>query len=128
MREGIHYEVDHRKRTVGVKEEGVEFVENQLGIENLYAPENSQLVSYLNNAIKAKELFTKDKDYIVSKGEVLIVDDFTGRVLEGRRYNEGMHQAIEAKEGVEIKNENQTLATITPVSYTHLTLPTTPYV
>ena len=113
MREGIHYEVDHRKRTVGVKEEGVEFVENQLGIENLYAPENSQLVSYLNNAIKAKELFTKDKDYIVSKGEVLIVDDFTGRVLEGRRYNEGMHQAIEAKEGVEIKNENQTLATIT---------------
>ena len=120
MREGIHYEVDHRKRTVGVKEEGVEFVENQLGIENLYAPENSQLVSYLNNAIKAKELFTKDKDYIVSKGEVLIVDDFTGRVLEGRRYNEGMHQAIEAKEGVEIKNENQTLATITLQNYFRL--------
>ena len=119
-REGIHYEVDHRKRTVGVKEEGVEFVENQLGIENLYAPENSQLVSYLNNAIKAKELFTKDKDYIVSKGEVLIVDDFTGRVLEGRRYNEGMHQAIEAKEGVEIKNENQTLATITLQNYFRL--------
>ena len=120
MREGIHYEVDHRKRTVGVKEEGVEFVENQLGIENLYAPENSQLVSYLNNAIKAKELFTKDKDSIVSKGEVLIVDDFTGRVLEGRRYNEGMHQAIEAKEGVEIKNENQTLATITLQNYFRL--------
>ena len=120
MREGIHYEVDHRKRTVGVKEEGVEFVENQLGIENLYAPENSQLVSYLNNAIKAKELFTKDKDYIVSKGEVLIVDDFTGRVLEGRRYNEGMHQAIEAKEGVEIKNENHTLATITLQNYFRL--------
>ena len=120
MREGIHYEVDHRKRTVGVKEEGVEFVENQLGIENLYAPENSQLVSYLNNAIKAKELFTKDKDYIVSKGEVLIVDDFTGRVLEGRRYNEGMHQALEAKEGVEIKNENQTLATITLQNYFRL--------
>ena len=120
MREGIHYEVDHRKRTVGVKEEGVEFVENQLGIENLYAPENSQLVSYLNNAIKAKELFTKDKDYIVSKGEGLIVDDFTGRVLEGRRYNEGMHQAIEAKEGVEIKNENQTLATITLQNYFRL--------
>ena len=120
MREGIHYEVDHRKRTVGVKEEGVEFVENQRGIENLYAPENSQLVSYLNNAIKAKELFTKDKDYIVSKGEVLIVDDFTGRVLEGRRYNEGMHQAIEAKEGVEIKNENQTLATITLQNYFRL--------
>src|SRR5699024_9433351 len=79
----------------------------------LYAPEHSQLVSYLNNALKAKELFTRDKDYIVRDGEVLIVDGFTGRVLAGRRYNEGMHQAIEAKEGVEIKNENQTLATVT---------------
>ncbi len=120
MREGIHYEVDHRKRTIGVKESGVAFVEDQIGIENLYAPENSQLVSYLNNAIKAKELFTRDKDYIVRGGEVLIVDDFTGRVLEGRRYNEGMHQAIEAKENVEIKNENQTLATITLQNYFRL--------
>lgn len=90
LKADIHYEVDHRKRTVGVREEGVSFVENQLGIENLYAPEHSQLVSYLNNAIKAKELFTRDKDYIVRKGEVMIVDDFTGRVLEGRRYNEGI--------------------------------------
>ena len=109
----IHYEVDPKKKTVGVKEEGVEFVEDQLGIDNLYSPEHSQLVSYLNNAIKAKELFTRDKDYIVRKGEVVIVDEFTGRILDGRRYNEGMHQAIEAKEGVEIKNENQTLATVT---------------
>ena len=113
MRAGIHYEVDIKKRTVGVLEEGVEYVEDQLGIDNLYAPEHSQLVSYLNNALKAKELFTRDKDYIVRDGEVLIVDGFTGRVLAGRRYNEGMHQAIEAKEGVEIKNENQTLATVT---------------
>ena len=113
MREGIHYEVDHKKRTIGVLEEGVEYVEDQLGIDNLYAPEHSQLVSYLNNALKAKELFTRDKDYIVRNGEVMIVDGFTGRVLAGRRYNEGMHQAIEAKEQVEIKNENQTLATVT---------------
>ena len=113
MRAGIHYEVDIKKRTIGVLEEGVEYVEDQLGIDNLYAPEHSQLVSYLNNALKAKELFTRDKDYIVRDGEVLIVDGFTGRILAGRRYNEGMHQAIEAKEGVEIKNENQTLATVT---------------
>ncbi|WP_293770920.1 preprotein translocase subunit SecA [uncultured Corynebacterium sp.] len=120
MREGIHYEVDHKKRTIGVLEEGVEFVEDQLGIDNLYAPEHSQLVSYLNNAIKAKELFERDKDYIVRGGEVLIVDSFTGRVLAGRRYNEGMHQAIEAKENVEIKNENQTLATVTLQNYFRL--------
>ena len=120
MREGIHYEVDHRKRTVGITEEGVEFVEDQLGIDNLYAPEHSQLVSYLNNAIKAKELFERDKDYIIRQGEVLIVDSFTGRVLPGRRYNEGMHQAIEAKENVEIKNENQTLATVTLQNYFRL--------
>lgn len=120
MREGIHYEVDHKKRTIGVQEEGVEFVEDQLGIDNLYAPEHSQLVSYLNNALKAKELFVRDKDYIVRGGEVLIVDSFTGRVLAGRRYNEGMHQAIEAKENVEIKNENQTLATVTLQNYFRL--------
>nr|WP_255711298.1 MULTISPECIES: preprotein translocase subunit SecA [unclassified Corynebacterium] len=120
MREGIHYEVDQRKRTVGISEEGVEFVEDQLGIDNLYAPEHSQLVSYLNNAIKAKELFERDKDYIIRQGEVMIVDGFTGRVLAGRRYNEGMHQAIEAKEQVEIKNENQTLATVTLQNYFRL--------
>ncbi|KAA1034440.1 preprotein translocase subunit SecA [Pseudonocardia sp. EV170527-09] len=109
----IHYEVDERKRTVGITEEGVALIEDQLGIDNLYESANTPLVGYLNNAVKAKELFKKDKDYIVNDGEVLIVDEFTGRVLAGRRYNEGMHQAIEAKEGVEIKPENQTLATIT---------------
>ncbi|MDU7503364.1 MAG: preprotein translocase subunit SecA, partial [Corynebacterium kroppenstedtii] len=120
LKRDIHYEVDERKRTVGIREEGVELVEDQLGIDNLYAPQNSQLVGYLNNAIKAKELFVRDKDYIVRNGEVLIVDEFTGRVLSGRRYNEGMHQAIEAKEGVEIQAENQTLATITLQNYFRL--------
>jgi preprotein translocase subunit SecA len=117
MQKDVHYEVDLRKRTIGVHEKGVEFVEDQLGIDNLYEAANSPLVSYLNNALKAKELFNRDKDYIVRDGEVLIVDEFTGRVLIGRRYNEGMHQAIEAKEHVEIKAENQTLATITLQNY-----------
>ncbi|AVM64772.1 preprotein translocase subunit SecA [Dietzia cinnamea] len=120
LEEGTHYEVDRKKRTIGVTEQGVEFVEDQLGIENLYEAANSPLVSYLNNSIKAKELFTKDKDYIVRDGDVIIVDEFTGRVLDGRRYNEGMHQAIEAKERVEIKAENQTLATITLQNYFRL--------
>ena len=120
MEKDVHYEVDLRKRTVGVHEKGVEFVEDQLGIDNLYEAANSPLVSYLNNALKAKELFNRDKDYIVRDGEVLIVDEFTGRVLYGRRYNEGMHQAIEAKEHVEIKAENQTLATITLQNYFRL--------
>ena len=120
MKKDAHYEVDIRKRTIGVHEVGVEFVEDQLGIDNLYEAANSPLVSYLNNAIKAKELFERDKDYIVRDGEVLIVDEFTGRVLVGRRYNEGMHQAIEAKEHVEIKAENQTLATITLQNYFRL--------
>ena len=120
MTRDIHYEIDERKKTVGIKEEGVEFVEDHLGIENLYAPEHSQLVRYLNNSIKAKELFTRDKDYIVRNGEVVIVDEFTGRILDGRRYNEGIHQAIEAKENVEIKNENQTLATVTLQNYFRL--------
>ncbi|MQA10094.1 MAG: preprotein translocase subunit SecA [Pseudonocardiaceae bacterium] len=113
MKRDTHYEVDERKRTIGVTELGVSLIEDQLGIENLYEAANTPLVGYLNNAIKAKELYTNDKDYIVRNGEVLIVDEFTGRVLAGRRYNEGMHQAIEAKEAVEIKAENQTLATIT---------------
>jgi preprotein translocase subunit SecA len=109
----VDYEVDEKKRTVGILERGVERVEDFLGIENLYESENTPLVGYLNNAIKAKELFKVDKDYVVMSGEVLIVDEHTGRILAGRRYNEGMHQAIEAKEGVEVKQENQTLATIT---------------
>ncbi|MGH3575323.1 MAG: preprotein translocase subunit SecA, partial [Pseudonocardiaceae bacterium] len=120
LKRDVHYEVDERKRTVGVSEEGVALVEDQLGIENLYEAANTPLVGYLNNALKVKELFTKDKDYIVRDGEVLIVDEFTGRVLHGRRYNEGMHQAIEAKEQVEIKAENQTLATITLQNYFRL--------
>ncbi len=116
----VHYEVDERKRTVGVTEEGVSLVEDQLGIENLYEAANTPLVGYLNNALKVKELYKKDKDYIVRDGQVLIVDEFTGRVLHGRRYNEGMHQAIEAKEGVEVQAENQTLATITLQNYFRL--------
>ncbi len=107
------YEVDEKKRTVGVLEPGVQRVEDYLGIDNLYESVNTPLVGYLNNAIKVKELFKKDKEYVVMNGEVLIVDEHTGRILPGRRFNEGMHQAIEAKEGVEIKQENQTLATIT---------------
>ncbi|MEU4404640.1 preprotein translocase subunit SecA [Streptosporangium sp. NPDC023963] len=114
------YAVDEKKRTVGIFESGVEKVEDWLGIENLYKPEHTHLVGFLNNALKAKELYKKDKDYIVVDGEVLIVDEFTGRVLHGRRYNEGMHQAIEAKEGVKIKDENQTLATITLQNYFRL--------
>ncbi|GAA4473253.1 preprotein translocase subunit SecA [Rhodococcus olei] len=120
LKRDVHYEVDIKKRTVGVHESGVEFVEDQLGIENLYEAANSPLVSYLNNSIKAKELYQRDKDYIVRDGEVIIVDEFTGRILVGRRYNEGMHQAIEAKEKVEIKAENQTLATITLQNYFRL--------
>ncbi|HET9079106.1 MAG TPA: preprotein translocase subunit SecA, partial [Trebonia sp.] len=92
------YEVDEKKKTIGILESGVEKVEDWLGIDNLYDPVNTPLVSFLNNAIKAKELFKRDKDYVVMNGEVLIVDEFTGRILHGRRYNEGMHQAIEAKE------------------------------
>ncbi|WP_425301735.1 preprotein translocase subunit SecA [Nocardia farcinica] len=120
LKKDVHYEVDIKKRTIGVHEAGVEFVEDQLGIDNLYEAANSPLVSYLNNAIKAKELYQRDKDYIVRDGEVIIVDEFTGRILVGRRYNEGMHQAIEAKEGVEIQPENQTLATITLQNYFRL--------
>src|SRR5215475_12773793 len=115
------YEVDEAKRTVAINERGVARVEDRLGVENLYESANTPLVGYLNNALKAKELYKRDKDYIVSDdGEVLIVDEFTGRILHGRRYNEGMHQAIEAKEGVEIKQENQTLATITLQNYFRL--------
>ena len=110
---GEDYEVDEKKRTVGILESGVEKVENWLGIGNLYESVNTPLVGYLNNAIKALSLFKKDKDYVVMNGEVMIVDEHTGRILSGRRYNDGMHQAIEAKEGVAIQNENQTLATIT---------------
>ena len=116
----VDYEVDEKKRTVAITESGVEIVEDQLGIDNLYEAVNTPLVGYLNNALKARELYRRDKEYVVMNGEVLIVDEHTGRVLAGRRYNEGMHQAIEAKEGVKIKDENQTLATITLQNYFRL--------
>ena len=116
----VDYEVDEKKKTIGVLEAGIDHVEDQLGVENLYEAANTPLIGFLNNSIRAKELFHKDKDYIVTDGEVLIVDEHTGRVLLGRRYNDGMHQAIEAKEGVEIQAENQTLATITLQNYFRL--------
>lgn len=120
MRRDTDYEVDEKKRNVGILEPGIDKIEDLLGIDSLYESANTPLIGYLNNAIKAKELFHRDKDYIVKGGEVLIVDEHTGRVLPGRRYNEGMHQAIEAKEGVHIKAENQTLATITLQNYFRL--------
>ncbi|AJM77999.1 preprotein translocase subunit SecA [Rathayibacter toxicus] len=117
---GEDFEVDEKKRTVGVLEPGIEKVEDYLGIDNLYESVNTPLISFLNNAIKARALFKKDKDYVVLNGEVLIVDEHTGRILAGRRYNEGVHQAIEAKEGVQVKAENQTLATVTLQNYFRL--------
>ena len=115
-----HYEVDEKKRTVGILESGVTKVEEFLRIENLYESVNTPMIGYLNNAIRAKELFKRDKDYVVMNGELLIVDEHTGRMLSGRRYSEGLHQALEAKEKVEIKDENQTLATITLQNYFRL--------
>ena len=120
LRRDDDYEVDEKKRTVGILESGVERVEDWLGIDNLYESVNTPLIGYLNNALKAKELFKLDKDYVVMNGEVLIVDEHTGRILSGRRYSEGLHQAIEAKEAVEVKAENQTLATITLQNYFRL--------
>ena len=116
----VDYEVDEKKRTVGVLEPGIEKVEDYLGIDNLYESANTPLISFLNNSLKANALFKKDKDYVVMNGEVLIVDEHTGRILMGRRYNEGIHQAIEAKEGVTVKAENQTLATVTLQNYFRL--------
>ena len=111
------YEVEEAKYQVAVTESGVAKVEEMLGIENLYEHVNTPLVHHLQNALRAKELYKRDVAYVVDDGEVKIVDEFTGRVLEGRRYSEGLHQAIEAKEGVRIKEENQTLATITIQNY-----------
>ncbi|WP_164233571.1 preprotein translocase subunit SecA [Microbacterium hydrocarbonoxydans] len=117
---GVDYEVDEKKRTVGVLEPGIEKVEDYLGIDNLYESANTPLISFLNNSIKALALFKKDTDYVVMNDEVMIVDEHTGRILVGRRYNEGIHQAIEAKEGVPVKAENQTLATVTLQNYFRL--------
>src|SRR5918996_2247600 len=117
MSRDVHYEVDEKKRTVAVTEEGVAKVEEILGVDNLYDHVNVDLVHQMEVALKAKELYKRDVEYVVKDGEVLIVDEFTGRILPGRRYSEGLHQAIEAKENVRIKEENQTLATITLQNY-----------
>ena len=120
LRRDVHYTVDEQKRQVLVTEEGVAFVEQILGVENLYDHAAVDFVHHLETSLKAKELYKRDVDYLIDHGEVKIVDEFTGRVLEGRRYSEGLHQAIEAKEGVPIKDENQTLATITLQNYFRL--------
>ncbi|MBS3908007.1 MAG: preprotein translocase subunit SecA, partial [Actinobacteria bacterium] len=117
LKKGRDYDVDEKHRTVAVTEEGVARVEEALGIDNMYDHVNSQLVNHLQQGLKAQALFKKDVDYIIKDGEVIIVDEFTGRLMEGRRYSEGLHQAIEAKEGVRIREENQTLATITLQNY-----------
>ncbi|GAB2885028.1 preprotein translocase subunit SecA [Nocardioides pacificus] len=116
----VDYEVDEKKRTISVLEPGITKVEDHLGIDNLYDSVNTPLISFMNNSIKAKELFRNDKEYVVMNGEVLIVDEHTGRMLAGRRYNDGLHQAIEAKEGVEVREEYQTLATVTLQNYFRL--------
>ena len=120
MQRDVHYEIDEKKKTVSVLDDGVTKVESSLAITNLYEAANTPMIGYLNNAIRAKELFKKDKDYVVMGGELLIVDEHTGRMLSGRRYSEGLHQALEAKERIEIKDENQTLATITLQNYFRL--------
>jgi len=114
---GEDYEVDEKHRTVAVTESGVAKVEKALNIENLYTAANGSLVNHFMQALRAESLYHKDVEYVVQNGEVLIVDEFTGRILEGRRYSEGLHQAIEAKEHVAIREENQTLATITLQNY-----------
>lgn len=117
LKRDVDYEVEEDKRIVMPTEAGIERVEAELGLENLYDEVQRNLVHQLQVALKAKELYRRDKDYIVQGGEVKIVDEFTGRILEGRRWSEGIHQAVEAKEGVKIKEENQTLATITLQNY-----------
>ena len=115
--EDADYEVDEKKQTVAITEDGLAKVERELGIDNIYEDLSGQLVNHLMQALRAASLFRRDVDYLVTEGEVKIIDEFTGRILEGRRYSEGLHQAIEAKEGVKIKEENQTLATITLQNY-----------
>jgi preprotein translocase subunit SecA len=117
LRKEADYTIDEKTRTATLTEEGISKVEGMLGIDNLYSPEHFELTPYLENALKAQVLFKLDKDYIVKEGEVIIVDEFTGRLMYGRRYSEGLHQAIEAKEGVQIQRESLTLATITFQNY-----------
>jgi preprotein translocase subunit SecA len=114
------YEFDEKFKTVSPRESAIEQVERALGIENLYAPQHAQLVNHLSQALKAESLYQRDVDYVVQDGEVKIVDEFTGRIMEGRRWSEGLHQAVEAKEGVAIKEEHVTLATITLQNYFRL--------
>jgi len=117
---GADYEYDEKHKTVAVTEQGVAKVERALGIHNLYAPENTQRVNHLIQALKAESLYHRDVDYVIQDGEVKIVDEFTGRIMEGRRWSEGLHQAVEAKEGVRIQEEHVTLATITLQNYFRL--------
>ena len=117
MKKDIHYEIDEAKKQVHTTEVGVEYVESKLGITNLYENTQTNFIHYLTATLRAKTIFTKDVDYIVSDGQIKIVDEFTGRVLEGRRYSDGLHQALEAKENVKIQDENQTLASITYQNY-----------
>ena len=111
------YTVDEKASTVSLTEEGVAKVEEMLGIENLYDEQHFELTHHVNQALKAHALFKRDRDYVVKDGQVIIVDEFTGRLMFGRRYSDGLHQAIEAKEDVKIEQENQTLATITFQNY-----------
>lgn len=113
-----HYVVDEKEQSVSISDNGIDLVEKKLGIDNVY--EDAELAYHLDNALKAKELYRRDDQYIVRNGEIVIVDEFTGRAMEGRRYSEGLHQAIEAKEGVEVKQESKTLATITLQNYFRL--------
>ena len=117
MKRDVHYEIDEAKKQVHTSELGVEFVESKLGISNLYENTKTNFIHYLTATLRAKTIFVKDVDYIVSDGQIKIVDEFTGRVLEGRRYSDGLHQALEAKENVRIQDENQTLASITYQNY-----------
>ncbi|HWE62215.1 MAG TPA: preprotein translocase subunit SecA, partial [Chloroflexota bacterium] len=120
LREGEDYQVDHKMRAVTLTEDGIAHMEKLLGVENIYDERNYELAHYLEQALKAHALFHRDKEYLVRDGQVIIVDEFTGRALEGRRYSEGLHQAIEAKEKVKIQNENITQATITFQNYFRL--------
>jgi preprotein translocase subunit SecA len=117
LEQDIDFDIDEKARTVAITEEGVEKVEKMTGLDNLYSPQNFRIIHALNQSLKARYLFKKDVDYMLKDGQIVIVDEFTGRLMPGRRYSEGLHQAIEAREGVRIRDENQTLATITIQNY-----------
>ena len=117
MKQDVHYEIEESKKQIHPTEIGIELVEKQLGIDNLYEYTETNFIHYLTASLRAKAIYAKDVDYIVEDGQLKIVDEFTGRVLEGRRYSDGLHQALEAKEGLQIQDENQTLASITYQNY-----------